>query len=132
MQPQHHHLSNRIPVSYGLFLVYLMTLYTEDDVQNALTDLKNGYSIRTATARHGVPRTTLQDRLKGAQTARQSHADQQRLSVIQEDQLEQWILRQEALGYAPTHSQVRSIATGILRRNGDHQPLGKKWCVHFI
>ncbi len=41
-------------------------------------------------------------------------------------------MRQEALGYAPTHAQVRAIANGILRQEGDDKPLGKKWSSHFI
>ena len=81
-----------------------MALYTEDDIQNALTDLQKGATLRGAAARHSIPHTTLQGRLNGAQTARQAHTDQQRLSAIQEDQLEQWILRQEALSYAPTYA----------------------------
>ena len=96
-----------------------MPSYTEEDVKQALLDLANGHPMSAVTARHGVPRTTLRDRQSGAQTRRQARADQQRLSAIQEDRLEQWILCQEALGYAPTHGQVRAIATNIVQANGD-------------
>ena len=41
-------------------------------------------------------------------------------------------MRQEALGYAPTHTQVRAIASGILKQEGDDKPLGKKWTQHFL
>ena len=81
-----------------------MASYTEDDVNNALEDVENGTAVATAAVRHGIPRTTLRHRLTGVQPAQQAHKGQQRLSAIQEDQLEQWILRQEALGYAPTHA----------------------------
>ena len=43
-----------------------MSTYTEDDVQNALADLKNGVPLATAAARHGVPRGTLIGRRDGA------------------------------------------------------------------
>ena len=56
----------------------------------------------------------------------------QRLLPEQEDHLARWILRQEALNYAPTHAQVRAIATGVLKQAGDHRPLGKKWTSHLI
>jgi len=56
----------------------------------------------------------------------------QRLSLVQEDHLATWILRQEALNYALTHAQVRAIATSILKQAGDFQPLGKKWTNHFL
>ena len=41
-------------------------------------------------------------------------------------------MRQEALGYAPTHAQVRAIVSGILKQGGDDKPLGKKWIRHFF
>jgi hypothetical protein len=56
----------------------------------------------------------------------------QRLSLEQEDCLATWILRQESLNYALTHAQVRAIATGVLKRASDYQPLGKKWITHFL
>jgi len=109
-----------------------MAAYTENDVQNALADLRNGGALATAATCHGVPRTTLRDRLNGARSCRDAHDDEQRLSTVQEERLERWILRQEALGYAPTHAQVRAIASGILKQGGDNKPLGKKWIRHFL
>ena len=91
-----------------------MPSYTEGDIQNALEDLKAGVSLATASTRHSVPRNTLRGRLNGAQPSHYAHEDEQRLSAIQEEHLEQWVLRQEALGYAPTHAQLRAITTGIL------------------
>src|SRR5437762_2633629 len=109
-----------------------MATYIENDVQNALTDLRNGGVLRTVSAHHGVLRTTLRGRLNGAQSCQDTHDDEQRLSTVQEEHLERWILRQEALGYAPTHAQVRAIASGILKQGGDDKPLGKKWSKHFL
>ena len=78
--------------------------YTEGDIQNALTDLKEGVALATAATRNGVPRNTLRGRLYGAQPSRYAHSDEQRLTAIQEEHLKLWVLRQEALGYAPTHA----------------------------
>ena len=103
-----------------------MATYTENDVQNALADVQNGGAVATASDRHGVPRTTLRDRLNGARSCRHAHEDEQRLSTVQEERLERWILQQEALGYAPTHAQVWAIASGILQQRGDDKLLGKK------
>jgi hypothetical protein len=109
-----------------------MATYTEGDVQNALTDLRNGVLLATAATRNGAPRNTLRGRLNGAQPHRHAHCDGQRLTAVQEEHLELWILRQEALSYAPTHAQVRAIASGVLEREGDHKPLGRKWSSHFV
>ena len=103
-----------------------MATYTENDVQNALADLRNGGALRTVSTRHGVPRTTLRGRLSGARSCQDAHNNEQRLSTVQEERLERWILQQEALGYAPTHAQVQAIASGILKQQGDDKPLGKK------
>jgi hypothetical protein len=103
-----------------------MATYTENNVQNALADIQNGGGIATTATRHGVPRTTLRGRLSGAQSCRDAHNDEQRLSTVQEERLKRWILQQEALGYAPTHEQVWAIASGILKQGGDDKPLGKK------
>jgi hypothetical protein len=37
--------------------------YTEDDVQYALNDVKNGVLVRQVGIKWGVPRSTLQDRI---------------------------------------------------------------------
>ena len=83
-----------------------MAAYTENDVQNALADLHNEGALATAASHHEVPRTTLRGRLNGAQSCRHAHDDEQRLSTVQEERLERWILRKEVLNYAPTHAQV--------------------------
>ncbi|KAI8410901.1 hypothetical protein FOFC_07495 [Fusarium oxysporum] len=79
-----------------------MPEYTEQDLQSAIVDVRNGVAVRTAATRHG------------------------------EEHLKRWILRQEALGYAPTHAQVRAIASSVLKQQGDHKPLGRKWSSHFV
>ena len=65
-----------------------MATYTEDDVQNALADHRNGAAIAAAATRHGVPRSTLRGRLNGAQSHRHAHDGEQRLSAVQEEHLE--------------------------------------------
>ena len=43
-----------------------------------------------------------------------------------------WILRQESLGYAPSHSQIRACVMGLLRQQGEHPELGRNWVTRFI
>ncbi|RKK65493.1 hypothetical protein BFJ69_g16234 [Fusarium oxysporum] len=43
-----------------------------------------------------------------------------------------WILRQESLGYAPSHSQIRACVMGLLRQQGEHLDLGRNWVNKFI
>lgn len=39
--------------------------YTEDDLQYALNDIKNGAKVRQASIKWGIPRSTLQNRIYG-------------------------------------------------------------------
>jgi len=79
-----------------------------------------------------LPRSTLQERIKGRKNARESHADQQRLAPKQEEFLVEWIVEEDQRGYPPSHSRAREMAARVLRMNGDTKPIGKKWLRKFI
>jgi hypothetical protein len=70
-----------------------MATYTENDVQNALTDIRNRGALRTASTHHEIPRATLRGRLNGAQSYRDAHDNEQRLSTVQKEHLKRWILQ---------------------------------------
>lgn len=105
---------------------------TEADVENAINAVREGLAIKKAARDHGVPRSTLQSRLQGAQPIRQAQEPFQRLSPTQEKGLADWILLQASLGLPPTHAEIRFFAQEILRISGDRQPLGKRWVQHFL
>ncbi|CAG7554323.1 unnamed protein product [Fusarium equiseti] len=50
----------------------------------------------------------------------------------QESRLVTWILLQEALGYAPSHSQVRATVAALLRQQGRERHIGVHWLARFI
>ena len=52
-----------------------MDRYTEADIQNTLTDIANGVPTKTAAKNHGVPRTTLRDRISGSQNHRSAYSN---------------------------------------------------------
>ena len=52
-----------------------MATYIENDVQNALSDLRNGGALRTVSTHYGVLRTTLRDRFNSARSYRDAHND---------------------------------------------------------
>ncbi|KAJ0131504.1 Uncharacterized protein HZ326_25397 [Fusarium oxysporum f. sp. albedinis] len=41
------------------------------------------------------------------------------------------VLRQESLGHASSHSQLRACIEAILQQQGDNKPLGKHWTTRF-
>lgn len=106
--------------------------WTEADIDAAMDDMCNGVSLRKAAKNHGIPTTTLSDRVEQRSKAPQAaHESQQRLSDTQEKKIVEWILRQEKLGYAPTHRAVRCVVSRLLKQAGDVRPLGRKWVQHF-
>ncbi|KAJ3453209.1 hypothetical protein MRS44_018864 [Fusarium solani] len=107
--------------------------YTEEDVIQAVLDVTdNGLSQNQAAQKNGVPQTTLSDRLRGLPSKSEVTQPAQLLSKSEESRLVTWILRQEALGYAPSHSQVRATVAALLRQQGRERPIGVHWLARFI
>ncbi|RYN90015.1 hypothetical protein AA0119_g11278, partial [Alternaria tenuissima] len=101
---------------------------------SAIRDLNAGIfkSQRQAAQAYGVPRSSLQERMKGRQPHAIAHQQQQRLTPEQEAFLVDWILDEDSRAQPPSHPRVREMATRLLRMNGDHEPLGQLWIPHFI
>jgi hypothetical protein len=109
-----------------------MHQYTEHDLREALSDVRNGNSLRKASREWGVPFTTLQNRNQGSESHTLAAENQQRLSSSQEEHLSNWVLAQEALGVPLTHGQIRQFAGRLLVIKGDSQVLGKRWMEGFL
>ncbi|PNP60656.1 hypothetical protein FNYG_14611 [Fusarium nygamai] len=107
--------------------------YTEDCAAEAIFDTSDrGLSQNEAAQKRGVPHWTISRRLSG-QASRNEHIQAyRRISKSQEETLICWVLRQESLGYAPSHSQLRACVEAILQQQGDNKPLGKHWTTRFV
>ncbi|PNP53920.1 hypothetical protein FNYG_15666 [Fusarium nygamai] len=91
----------------------------------------NGLSQNQSAQKHGMPQTTLSDRLRCLPSKSEVTHPAQLLSKTQETRLVSWVLRQEALGYAPSHSQVRAIVAALLRQQGREKPIGRQEASRF-
>ncbi|RKK59929.1 hypothetical protein BFJ69_g17256, partial [Fusarium oxysporum] len=99
-------------------------VYTEDDVAEAILDITDrGLSQNEASQKRGVPRSTLSGRLSGQASRNERIQAHHRISKSQEETLLRWVLRQESLGYALSHSQLRACVEAILKQQGDNKPL---------
>lgn len=92
----------------------------------------NGMSIKQSAGKHGIPTMTLYNRMQGTGAQGDQEQPSKRLSKEEEDRLVTWILRQESIGYAPTHPQVKACVSALLKMRGYEQPLGNKWLTRFI
>ncbi|QUC16645.1 uncharacterized protein UV8b_00886 [Ustilaginoidea virens] len=109
-----------------------MPKYTERDLQEAVREVQQGTSQRSAAKRWHIPRATLQDRLNGGISHAEAHECRQRFSRQQEKLLSRWIFHLAALGVPPTQVQFEEFASRILVVHGDQQPLGKHWVQGFL
>ncbi|KAH7461483.1 hypothetical protein FOMA001_g19113 [Fusarium oxysporum f. sp. matthiolae] len=107
--------------------------YTEDEVAETMLDVTdNGLSQNKSAQKREIPWSTLGDRLRGLPSRSEVTQPAQLLSKPEESRLVAWILRQEALGYAPSHSQVRATVNALLRQQGREKPVGVHWLARFM
>lgn len=110
------------------------TMDKEDRIKLALDAVrtKSVPSIRKAAELYGVPRSTIQARLHGAESIRNAHEPFQRLNFAEEEALVRTINRMYGWGWPMTISAVESFAEQMLRAKGDSKPLGTNWYQHFL
>lgn len=89
-------------------------------------------SIRKAAIQHGIPKSTLVDRINGRQSHSVAQEDRQRLSPGEEAAILAWVLRLQAWGWPPRVQQVRSMANELLLAKGDKKPIRPNWPQKFM
>jgi hypothetical protein len=109
----------------------------EGRIEFAIQAIKNHTiaSIREAARVFDVPRTTLQDRLKGAIHKPIQRPNNMKLNPIEEDSLENWILDLDSRGKAPSHTMVKDMANILLAERLHHGKtitVGKNWVYEYI
>ncbi|KAM4065784.1 Tc5 transposase DNA-binding domain-containing protein [Hirsutella rhossiliensis] len=109
------------------------SIYTEDIMANAIIDVtKNGLSQYRAAQKYDIPQQSISDRLKGQVALADQIQPRQLLSKSQEARLVSWILRQESLGYAPSHSQIRACVEALMKQLNNERTVGRNWVSKFI
>jgi hypothetical protein len=109
-----------------------MPKYSDKDLKEAIEDAKSGTSLRRAANQHGVPYSTLRNRIHGKPTRNEAHEWRQLLPKSQEDLLCDWLIMQDKLGMALTHGQIWKLAISMLGENGRNQQIGKYWVTGFL
>ncbi len=99
----------------------------------AVRDVKLGVGQRQAALRWDVPRSTIQRRLQGIPTRKQTYQHLQALSPHLEKQLANWAIGQARLGFAPAIVKFKFIAEKmLLSASGSPRRLGKEWHTRFL
>lgn len=84
----------------------------------AIEKVKKGWSVKRAAVEHGVPRTTLQDRIKGRVTHGKKPGPVSYLTEEEEQELCDFLITVGEIGYGKTRKQVKDIAEKVAREKG--------------
>jgi hypothetical protein len=79
-------------------------------------------NIARAAYTFNVPRSTLRRRLQGVQNRVESRANNHKLTEIEEESLQKWILSMDSRGAAPRPSTIREMADLLLAARGSTPP----------
>ena len=108
----------------------------EGRIQLAISDLKTQKvsSVKAAAELYRIPRTTLRDRLNGAQHRPEARANGLILTAAEEESLVRWILSLDQRGASPRPSHVQIMANLLLAKRGSSTPkrVGANWSSKFI
>lgn len=125
---QHHYTFN----SGQNHVQFIMDTVREQNIRSAIDAVANGATVRDAAKLHGIPKSTLSDRLHGSTSKSASKLEARKLSPAQEISVADWCLDQEAAGRAPTKAEITRRAQEVLAQANDHTPLGHRWADRFL
>ena len=108
------------------------SLSEESRYWGAVRDVKLGMGVRPAARKWDVSRTTLQRRLDGIPTRKETNRNLQSLSPYLEAQLVYWSVGQARLGYAPSLVKFRSVANNMLSSSGVLKKVSNMWHHGFL
>jgi len=106
--------------------------YSEADMREACEAYRKEGSLRKQGLEFDVSYSTLRRRLIGVLPHAVAHQHQQKLSVVLEKSLADWVIFQADLGLPLTHTQIRGLAQRICVDHGEPQEFGKRWMAAFL
>lgn len=89
-------------------------------------------SVRKFARQYRLVDTTLRRRIGGARANQIAQSKMQKLNPKQEEALARWILQMGAWGWRPRVTQIRFMATELLRKNQSEDELGINWVQKFL
>ena len=91
-------------------------------------------SIRQAALYYNVPKSTLYTRLHGTTNRSETRANSHKLTEIEEESLQKWILSMDSRGAPPRPSSVREMADLLLAARGSTPVIsvGENWVTNFV
>jgi hypothetical protein len=102
----------------------------------AIKAIQNGRftSVVAAARSFEVPRSTLQDRMKGVTCWSDTRAIGHKFTQLEGDSIQDWFISMDHRGAALTIAMLRDMANLLLKSRGDHTPqtVSKNWPTQCI
>lgn len=102
----------------------------------AIEAIKNGRftSVAAAASSFKVPRSTLQDPMKGITSWSDTRAIGHEITQLEEESIQDWLTSMDHRGAALTIAMLRDMANLLLKNRGDHTPqtVSKNWPTQYI
>jgi hypothetical protein len=91
-------------------------------------------TISQAATQFNIPRTTLRRRLQGTTNRSETRANNHKLTQIEEESLQKWIISMDIRGAPPRPTTVQEMADILLAARGSTQvqTVGEKWVYNFV
>jgi len=89
-------------------------------------------SMQKAAAMYGIGYSTLRSCINGAIPKAEASQAMQRLSVGEEEALQDWLLHLASWGWLLRIDQLRGMAMELLQCKGDTKELGIHWTSYFL
>jgi hypothetical protein len=89
-------------------------------------------SIRAAANSYDVDRSTLQRRARGVPPQRDTRPTNTKLTQLEENCLEEWILLMDQRGLAPRADTVRQMANLLLSKRAPELKVGINWVRNYV
>ncbi|WKT54119.1 hypothetical protein QSH57_004703 [Fusarium oxysporum f. sp. vasinfectum] len=88
--------------------------------------------LRASARKHSIKLSTLKDRCAGGQDIRTAHQKDLSLTVVQEDDLVNYIIERERAFQPLTRQEIHDFAQALSAVNGDVSYIGKNWVDRFV
>ena len=111
--------------------VNLLQQSREVNMQKAMAAVDKGESIRTAAIKFDVPRSTLHDRVTGKVKMGARRGPPSYLTIEEEDELTNFLIRCAEIGYAHSLPQVLSLVQNIVNAKGIQKMVTRGWWQKF-
>jgi len=92
--------------------------WANENMIAAMGSIKGGLSVKRAAELHGVPRATLQDRVKGKVMHGVNAGPQPYLQTGEEKELSCFLMEVAAVGYGKIKKQVKFLAEMVAKNKG--------------